>query len=729
MTIQRCSNLMYTTLSRFRPHGWVWILMLLFILWPLLSMAKDSGEYLNDARSYYDKDEYNAVVIQLKNALLIEPDNAQARLLLGKAYLKLQDGLSAEKELLRAQDLDLPRELVLPPLGRAMLMNGKSEKLLQTMAIEEGDPLPLRADILVLQGRAYMTQQHYAMAEEKFTRAQDLQPENADAQVGIAQLAMQDQDIARSGELVDRAIVLDPRNEAAWILKGDLLRLAGKHSEAASAYQQALDTVPGGVRARLGKAMAYISEDKPDKALTEVGQVLDRFPNYYPAQYIKALALFQQQDLVPARDSLVSVFKQAPDHLPSHFLAGTIAYQQGQLSQAEQHLRIYWSRAPGNREATKLLAATLLKSGEPGKAIEILAPGLSSASDDAQYLALLGSAYLSHGETDRGLELLEQAAVVTPDVAGIHAQLAIGRLAQGNVDQAITRLHSAVDLGEDLIQADVLLVMAYLQSKEYDNALNAIEVLSDKMPDSPLPENLRGVTYFRMGDREAAKNAYEAALAIQPDFLPSYFNLAQLDREAGDMKKAEARYRKVLSYDEGNLKALLAMAILAAEDGRADETEKWLKQANTSHPEDFNAGLLLLKHYLQQDETQAALDLATEMQVTHPRNAAVLDLLSIAQFNAGKTKDALATIKKLAEVAPNSHEVHFQLAKVQLQQKQIDAARNSLQRAIELQHDYPEAQVALGRLDLARHGGRPEKGPSGGSLRICPRRRCAYQPT
>ena len=41
------------------------------------------------------------------------------------------------------------------------------------------------------------------------------------------------------------------------------------------------------------------------------------------------------------------------------------------------------------------------------------------------------------------------------------------------------------------------------------------------------------------------------------------------------------------------------------------------------------------------------------------------------------------------------------MAKVQLLQNQVDAARNSLRRAIELQEDYPEAQVALGRLDIA----------------------------
>ena len=59
------------------------------VLWPLISIAVDAGEYLGEAQSYFDKGEYRTAVIPLKNALLIDPDNGQARLLLGQTYLRL----------------------------------------------------------------------------------------------------------------------------------------------------------------------------------------------------------------------------------------------------------------------------------------------------------------------------------------------------------------------------------------------------------------------------------------------------------------------------------------------------------------------------------------------------------------------------------------------------------------------------------------------------------------
>ena len=95
-----------------------------------------------DAKAYYEHGEFNVAVIQLKNALRIDPNNADARLLLGKSYLELEDWLSAEKELTRARDLGVEREEILEPLGQAWLMTGQHDRLLQEIISETGDSKP-----------------------------------------------------------------------------------------------------------------------------------------------------------------------------------------------------------------------------------------------------------------------------------------------------------------------------------------------------------------------------------------------------------------------------------------------------------------------------------------------------------------------------------------------------------------------------------------------------------
>jgi Flp pilus assembly protein TadD len=100
----------------------------LLVTGPVFSAVATAQDYLEDARTLFDKGEYNAVVIQLKNVLLLEPDNAGAYLLLGKVHLESGDAASAEREISRARDLGLDAAEWMAPLGRAWLLLGRNDE-------------------------------------------------------------------------------------------------------------------------------------------------------------------------------------------------------------------------------------------------------------------------------------------------------------------------------------------------------------------------------------------------------------------------------------------------------------------------------------------------------------------------------------------------------------------------------------------------------------------------
>jgi putative PEP-CTERM system TPR-repeat lipoprotein len=675
--------------------------LLLGVLWPAVLAASDAATYLGEAQAAFEKTLYPAAVIQLKNALLIEPDNAEARLLLGRTYLELKAGTPAVAELARARELGVPRERVLAPLGRALLMSGQAGRLLAEVTPQAGDPAGLKRDILLLQGEAYLATREFEAAEERFSAVLALAPDTAGALRGKARLSLRRGARDEAAGFIDQSLVAEPDNAEAWAMKGELLRAGGQPREALAAFDRALAIEPDSLRALLGRATARLTLREPDKALWDLAAIKQLYPPLYLADYLTALARYQQQQPGPAREAVARALEREPGFLPAQLLAGTLAYQQGEYNRAEQHLRSYRRGDPDNPAASKLLGAVLVKLHRPGQAVAVLEPGAAAAAGDAQYLALLGSALVASGETARGVDYLQQAAGLAPDVAGIRSQLAIGQRVQGALEGAASDVVSAVELGEDLLQSDLLLVMTYVKRQQFDQALDAAEQMAARLPDSPLPQNLIGAAQLGRGDLAAARAAFEAAIRRQADFLPAHLNLAELDRQTGDSAAAKARYQQVLAHDAGNLKALQALAAMAGDEGDSAAAGEWLEQARQAQPQDIPTAVLLVQQYLRDGDTTRALDTARSLASAHPQAPLALHTLAFAQQKAGEDTAALATLTSLVKVTPDDPQAHYLLALVQIRLGDKPAGRASLQRALERQPDHPQAQAALGRLEIA----------------------------
>ncbi|MDH3979079.1 MAG: PEP-CTERM system TPR-repeat protein PrsT [Gammaproteobacteria bacterium] len=686
----------------FANHWYYRMVLIIGLLVPgaVLSAVATAQDYLEDALTLFDKGEYNAALIQLKNVLLLEPDNAGAYLLLGKAHLERGDAASAEREISRARDLDLDAAEWMAPLGRAWLLLGRNDELLKELTPEERFPDTVRADILQLQGQAHLAKRQFREADDKFFAVLVLQPGNPEALLGRARIAYHRQEREKASELIEEALQRDPRNADAWMMKGGLLSGAGDQKGAISAYRRALDIDPEMSAARAGKTAAHIALGEYAPALAEIAAIRGRYPDNYMAHYLEALVHFRKQDMNRALTSIHNALGAAPRHLPSQLLAGSIYYRKGQYRQAEEYLRKYWNARPGEIQATRLLAVSLVKTGQAEDAITVLEKGVEIEPDDAQMLAILGSLYTRTGQANKGLDYLERATAAAPDSGAILTELAIGHLATGDAGQAVTELQGAVELGDEFIQADTLLVLMHLKRGNTGDALRSAEHFVSNHPDNAVARNLLGSAYLAKRDYPAARAAFEQALALDDALVPALLSLAGIDQLQGDRTSAEQRYRAVLKQDEGNLKALLALGKLAVEQDDKAAAKDFLLQARGSHPDAIKPALLLVELYRQDQDIKRALDLARSVGKAHPRNPGVLKVLARAQIDAGEIDAAITSLRTLTEVAPLSAQAHYQIALLYLRQKNRAATRESLERAIALQADYPSAQLALGRFEI-----------------------------
>src|SRR6185369_16056659 len=87
--------------------------------------GKTPEALVTSAKEFLAKNDVNAAIIELKNALQKNPDLPEARFLLGRALLDRDDPAGAEIELRKASDLKRPDDEVLPLLSKALLLQGK----------------------------------------------------------------------------------------------------------------------------------------------------------------------------------------------------------------------------------------------------------------------------------------------------------------------------------------------------------------------------------------------------------------------------------------------------------------------------------------------------------------------------------------------------------------------------------------------------------------------------
>ena len=207
-------------------------------------VTDDPQTLIAKAQDHRQQGNREAAIIELKNALQKQPEHAEARYLLGLAYLDGGESQRAEVELSKALSLGRDPKQVLPPLAKSMILQRKFEESL--VATDPARVAGARgsAEILNLRALAELSLGRLRAAKEALALAMLLQPDYADGMLAQARIALIEGNRDAASALVDKALVAAPKNVDGWLLKGNLQRQAGNPDAARTAYQKAVEIDP-----------------------------------------------------------------------------------------------------------------------------------------------------------------------------------------------------------------------------------------------------------------------------------------------------------------------------------------------------------------------------------------------------------------------------------------------------------------------------------------------------
>jgi cellulose synthase operon protein C len=673
-----------------RVAGTAALALLLAGIMPACKRGDDVASLMAQAAQYRQKGQLKAAVIELKNVLQKDADNRAARQQLGELYIALGDGPSADNELRRALGLGGNAAVLGILLGKALLMQGQYERILD-QKVPDGTARQ-RASFMALRANAALGLGKNDAAKAQLEQALALDPACADALLAQARLAMNAQQTGAALDLISRALAADPAHIDSLRLQGDLLRTQGKADAALSSYRQILAHSPGDAQAHIDIANVHIDAAQFKLAHAEIDEARRANPGLLSVFYASALLDFREGKYSAALDGLQQILRAAPGHLPSILLSGAVQLALASPQQAEQHLHRFLESVPHHLYASKLMASAQLEQARPEAAIAVLTPLMRENSGDVELMALAGEANMRARHFTIASELFEKASALRPDAAMLHTALALSRLGTGDTARAVGELERASTLEKPSVRTGVLLVMAYLRSNATDKALAAVEKM-EKEGNNPLVQNLKGGVYLARQDLAQARACFGRALALDPRYMPALDNLAQIDVLEKKPEQARQRYGAALAKDPKNAALMEALARLATREGKTAQALAWLEKSYAEHPDSLASGLRMADFYLRAGETAKALTLSQKLQAANPANGDAIGALARAQAASGNRAAALDNYAKLSVLYPKSAAPHMLAANNQIAMGDLKGALASLGKALAIEPDLLEAQM------------------------------------
>ncbi|MBI5256438.1 MAG: PEP-CTERM system TPR-repeat protein PrsT [Burkholderiales bacterium] len=681
--------------------GQAWAWAVLFVLAACGGQSEEA--LLSSAKTYLDKGETSAAVVQLKAALQKNGQSGPARLMMGQALLRSGDPAGAVVELERARTLGQADNLVVPLLAEGLASVGQVKAVTERFGqLALPDP-EAAAELKTVVGVAYIAQNKLDQGAAEVDAALRLAPKSVRARLMKARLVAGAGNVGDALALVNQVVADAPTRIDALQLKGELQWLGQSDTDAAmQTFRAILAIDPADLGAHT--ALIGVLQQRKDVAgfKAQLALLKKAWPKHPITQLYEAQLALADGDIKRAREGAQQLLRLSPQNVSVLQLAGAIELQAGALMQAVSHLNKAVQVSPAQPLARQLLADAHLRLGQPEKAVAALQPLLAQPKPSSAVLALAAQAHLQSGDLASSEVYFVQADKASPGDPKLLTALALTEVAKGNPTVGFSRLE-AVAASDPSSFADLAIISMRLRRNELADALRAVDRLQGKMADKPLPYLLRGRILLMQRNAEGARAAYEKGHALDPTYFPGVVALATLDVIEKKLPQALKRYEDALAREPRNVTAMLAVADLRLRTGaKPEDVAKLLSDAVKANPAEIGPRLALIDHHLAQRDAKAALVAAQEGMAAVPDNLDMLDALGRAQLFAGDTEQAINSFRKIVAAHPAAPGPQLRLADAYIAKRDYLAASQSLQRVLDADPKHLAAQQAQMRIAMLR---------------------------
>lgn len=697
------------------------------------------ARHMQRGAAYLEESKPKEAVIEYRNAVQIDPNNASAHYALAQAFLAARQPAKAYWELHETVRLDPENHEARLAYGNFLLFGEDDQK---ERALEQADAVvaaqPESWQARLLRGRSLEGLGRDAEAREAFEAALELAPEQPEVVglVGNHYLRAGDADLAEAQ--FQKLVEIQPTVRSYFALAAFYAR-ERRVAEAERVYRDALGVAEPDERGLAYRRLAsfYYGEERYDEA--EATLVEAREADGKDLEVLYALARFYHARGAPERaDQIMEEATQAdPGQIQPYLALSSYRSQNGDYAGALSAVELALDVDP-KAELARLRKAELLvdqsaREGKPeslAQARAIVDAVIEDNPDSPEAFFVRAKIEIAGGELAQAETSLRTVIDARPDSAQAHYLLASTLRATGDRPEARVEAQRALELDASLDPARMLLARLHSELGEHQAAVDEAGRVLRKNPGSEPMRLLAAQSLVHLGDRAGARRELEViplgdrsadvhfALArldlldgkpafardklvkaleqepYHPEVLAQYLNA---ERRLGNTDAAIARIETAVAErpQDGDLARLYGMALLVG--GRGSAAEDQLRRAVELAPDDMASYQALASYYLATQRFAEGVEAYEEAVEKRPQVASLRFALGTLYEVDGRRADAVIQYEEALRVNPNMAVAKNNLAYVLAEQEiNLDRALDLAREAKQALPDNPNAADTLG---------------------------------
>jgi putative PEP-CTERM system TPR-repeat lipoprotein len=619
------------------------------------------------------------------------PDNPRILQLAGAVEYQRRAWRQAEAYLSKA--LSVAPDL---PLARRLLVSAHMQSGQPGLALAALQPVMDRigrdSEMLALAGQVHLQNGEMQKAEQYFSQASALDPEDPGKRTSLA---------------------------VARIVRGQV--------DAGLGELERISASDKGTVADLALVTSLLERKRFDQALLAIETLEGKQPGKPLAHALRGRTLAAMGNTEGARRSFERALSLDPAHFPAAAALAGLDVRDGRPEEARKRFEAMLAVDPKNVQARLALADLRRQAGgKPEEVAALLAEAVATAPAELAPRLALVDHYLRVRDTAGAVSAAQEAAAALPDRPEVLNALGAAQQAAKDFNQALGTYGKLADLDRNSPQPYLRMADVHLAAGNREQALGSLRRALAVKPDLAEAQR-RAILLHLDGGRTAEALAIARETQRQrPAMAIGYVWEGDVRAAGREWAEAAAAYRAALKHGPAPEAAMkLHAALVQQGGGEADRfAAAWLRE----HPKDVGFHSYMgdratarkdyetaARHYRAVAESQPdngvalnnlawvagrlkdplALEYAEKANRLAPGQPAVMDTLAVLLLEGGETQRAVQLLKKAVELAPGAPEIRLNLAKALIRSGDRPGARKELETLSRLGERFPgQAEIA-----------------------------------